>query len=129
MRNAKRTKSSFTAWMFFMSPDEKVRKAKPAAVPNRTFMVGPAKQAATAIFGRPSRATVRLAIKSPTELPHARTVAPSKASEMPQILPAAVSKETTSPATTSIHTMETRKATMVSMPEKRREAGLLVVVG
>ena len=71
MRNAKRTKSSFAAWMFFMSPDEKVRKAKPAAVPNRTFMVGPAKQAATAIFGRPSRATVRLAMKSPTELPHA----------------------------------------------------------
>jgi hypothetical protein len=29
-----------------------------------------------------------LAMKSPTELPHARTVAPSKASEMPQILPA-----------------------------------------
>ena len=48
---------------------------------------------------------------------------------MLQILPAAVSKETTSPATTSIQTMEMKKATMVSMPEKKREAGLLVVVG
>ena len=112
-----------------MSPEENVRNAKPEAVPNKTFMVGPAKQAATAIFGRPSRATVRLAMKSPMELPQARTVAPSKASEMLQILPAAVSKETTSPATTSIQTMEMKKATMVSMPEKKREAGLLVVVG
>ena len=67
-------------------------------------------------------------MKSPMELPQARTVAPSKASEMLQILPA-VSKETTSPATTSIQTMEMKKATMVSMPEKKREAGLLVVVG
>ena len=66
-----------------ISPCVSVAMANPAERPINRLNNGPAKHAAMAIAGCPSRATVTSATMSPTLLPHASTVAPNNVSLTP----------------------------------------------
>ena len=59
---------------------------------------GPEKQAATAIVGCPACAMTTSATRSPTELPHARTVMPRMDGLMPMIVPSVLSAPSSSGA-------------------------------
>mmetsp|Transcript_7529 Transcript_7529/g.26293 ORF Transcript_7529/g.26293 Transcript_7529/m.26293 type:complete len:295 (+) Transcript_7529:754-1638(+) len=82
---------------------------KPTPRPTSMLKTGPAKHAVMAMLPRPFLAMATFVEKSPTELPHARTVMPRTGSGIRARTPKNSSVETNSSAKTSIHVAATTK--------------------
>ena len=75
-------------------------------IPNKRLSNGPPKQAENPILGFPCLAVAVSATKSPMELPHAKTVNPSTASDRFSLTPNAFNMPTISFGITYIQTIE-----------------------
>lgn len=79
--------------------------------PTRILSMGPPKHADSAIIGNPILAIVVFEIRSPSELPIAKTVRPMIASEIWKMIPSAFSTPTTSLAISDTHEMAIKNPT------------------
>ena len=105
---------SFSSRIPSITPRLAVAKTIDPASPTRRLNRGPPKHAETAACAIPRLATVTSETKSPTLIPHANTVAPSKDSLTPQMRPMAPNSGTSSPAAASIHVTDWTNVIAVS---------------